>query len=464
MIAAMGDVRRVALLGFSLESNGHAPVATEAEFRAYCWLEGDELGRDLRAPTPRGPAEFVGFSREMDARGAWIPVPILMTAGGASGPVDQDFFERVLGRMREGLHAALPLDAVYIAEHGAATATGDDDPDATLFEMVRAVVGRDVPVVATLDLHANASQRMVDAVDMVIGYRTNPHVDMAERGAEAAAAIHEIWAGMRPAVAFVKLPLMPPSITQNTDIGPYGDLLRLAASRQGRHVINATVLSGFSNGDTPKNGMSVIVTARGDAHEARRVAHEIAAAAWADRHRYVPEMTGLADAVAAAAAAGRDPSLPAPLLADVADNPGGGGRGNTTWILKALAVAGVRGAILGTFYDPPLAEEAHRRGVGARFMAQFNRAETDRFSEPWAADAVVEALHDGVCVGRRGIFAGRLMDLGASALLQVGDLRVTVNSNRQQMLDPVFFEIFGIDIAAARSVVVKSRGHFRAAF
>ncbi len=161
---------------------------------------------------------------------------------------------------------------------------GDDDPDAALFEMVRAVVGRDVPVVATLDLCANALRRMVGAAKMLIGHRTNPQVDMGGRGAEAAAAIHEIWAGMRPAGAFVKLPLLPPSITQNTDAGPYGDLVRLAASRQDERVVNATMLSGFSNADTPKNGMSVIVTTRGDRSQARRVASEIAAAAWADCH------------------------------------------------------------------------------------------------------------------------------------------------------------------------------------
>jgi len=457
-------VRRVALLGFSLESNGHAPVATEAEFRDYLWLEGEAFGRDIRAPAPQSPPEIRGFVKEMDRHGPWTPVPILMTAGGASGPVDQRFFGDVVAKMRAGLEAALPVDAVYLPEHGAATATGDDDPDATVFEMVRALVGSKVPVVATLDLHANCSQRMVDAVDVLIGYVTNPHVDMEERGVEAAEVVREMWAGMRPSSHFIKLPLIPPSITQNTDAGPYADILRFGRSKKTGDIVNVTILSGFTNGDTPKNGMSVVVSSRVGSAKAREVARDIAAACWADRRRYVPEMMSLDDAVTLAAKTGRDRSLPPQLLADVADNPGGGGRGNTTWILKALHAAKAEGVILGTFFDPPLAAEAHALGEGAVFRARFNREETNELSEPYEAEAKVLKLHTGTCVGRRGIFAGRTMNLGPSALLEIGGMRQVVNSIRLQMLDTVYFEMFGIDIAQARTVVVKSRGHFRAAF
>ncbi len=457
-------MKRVALLGFSLESNGHAPTATEAEFRDYMWLEGEAFGRDIRSPAPESPPEIRGFVKEMDRHGPWEAVPILMTAGGASGPVDQRFFEKVVEKMRAGLKAVLPVDAVYLPEHGAATATGDDDPDATVFEMVRALVGPNVPVVATLDLHANCSQRMVDAVDVLIGYVTNPHVDMEERGVEAAEVVREMWGGMKPASHFIKLPLIPPSITQNTDAGPYADILRYSKSKKDRDIVNVTILSGFTNGDTPKNGMSVVVSSRAGKAKAREVARDIATACWADRQRYVPEMMSLDEAVALAVQTGRDKSLPPQLLADVADNPGGGGRGNTTRILKGLHAAKAEGVILGTFFDPPLAAEAHRLGEGATFRARFNREETNELSEPYEAEARILKLHDGTCVGRRGIFAGRTMNLGPSALLEIGGLRQVVNSIRLQMLDTVYFEMFGIDIAAARTVVVKSRGHFRAAF
>ena len=157
-------------------------------------------------------------------------------------------------------------------------------------------------------------------------------------------------------------------------------------------------------------------------------------------------------------------NLTALLFADVADNPGGGGRGNTIWILKAFLDAGVEGALLGIFFDAELAREAHQRGVGITFHAQFNRNETDPLSGAFAADATVEALHDGNLIGTRGISAGHQIILGPMALLRVDGIRIVVVSVRQQCKDTVMFEALGIDIAEARSLIVKSRGHFRAAF
>src|SRR6202035_962295 len=126
---------------------------------------------------------------------------------------------------------------------------------------------------------------------------------------------------------------------------------------------------------------------------------------WDNRARFYPKLTALGDAVAQAVAASRDPALPALCFADVADNPGGGARGNTMFLLRALCEAGVTGALFGVIYDPPLAEEAHRHGLHYHFAARFNRTESTKFSEPWTAPARVAALADGNCVGRRGIYA-----------------------------------------------------------
>ena len=165
-----------------------------------------------------------------------------------------------------------------------------------------------------------------------------------------------------------------------------------------------------------------------------------------------------------ALAVGRDRSLPALAFADVADNPGGGGRGNTTFLLRAFYEAGAAGTLLGVFYDPPLAAEAHRYGRYYQFDARFNREESTKFSEPWSAPARVMSLTDGDCIGRRGIYAGTRLELGPCAALQVGGVTVVVISHRVQCADPIFFEMMGLDIGLARSVVVKSRGHFRGGF
>jgi microcystin degradation protein MlrC len=455
---------RVALLGFSIECNKFAPPATKAHFTARTYLEGDAIVAEARAAAPVMLPETPGFVAAMDASGPWIPVGVALAMTEPNGPVEHGFFVELLDTIERRLNAALPVDAVYICSHGAALTTDEDDPDGALFERVREIVGPDVPIAATLDLHANVSERMVRSIDAFIGYRTNPHLDMRERGAEAAAAIREMLAGLRPRAAFIRLPIVPPTVTMLTAAGPYAEMIDLGQRRMNPEILNVSVMGGFAFADTADNGLCVVVTARHDRRAAEALAREIAEFGWANRARFYPRLTALNDAVAKAVAAGRDRSSPALAFADVADNPGGGGRGNTTFLLRAFCDAGVQKGLLGVLYDPPLAAEAHRYGLHYQFDARFNRAETTKYSEPWTAPARVVSLTDGNCIGRRGIYAGMRLELGPCAALQVGGLTVVVISHRVQCADPIFFEMMGLDIGAARLVAVKSRGHFRGGF
>jgi microcystin degradation protein MlrC len=281
--------------------------------------------------------------------------------------------------------------------------------------------------------------------------------------------MHELLAGTRTTRVRVRLPIVPPTVTMLTAAGPYAEMIALGQKRMGPEIMNVSVMGGFAYGDTAKNGLSVIVTQRNVAARTTRsaadkLAHEIARYGWDNRERFRAQLTSLDDAVARALAAGHDKSLPALCLADVADNPGGGGRGNTMYLLRAFAEAGVSDALFGIIYDPPLAAEAHKHGMHYNFAAHFNRDETTNFSEPWEAPARVAALSDGNCAGRRGIYAGTRKALGACAALAIGGITVVVVSERVQCADPIFFEMMGLDIAKARSVAVKSRGHFRGGF
>jgi microcystin degradation protein MlrC len=455
---------RVALLGFSIECNKFAPQATKAHFLARTYLEDDAIIEEARSPNPTMLPETPGFVAAMDASGPWTPVGIALAMTEPNGPVEHAFFGELLDTISRRLRAAMPVDAVYVCSHGAGLTTEEDDPDGVLFERVREIVGPAVPIAATLDLHANVSERMVQSIDVFIGYRTNPHLDMRERGAEAAAAIREMLSGVKPQCALIRLPIVPPTVTLLTAAGPYAEMINFGQRRMTSEIMNVSVMGGFAYGDTAKNGLSVVVTARRDNAAAKALAREIAELGWANRVRFYPRLTPLDEAVDKALAVGRDPALPALAFADVADNPGGGGRGNTTFLLRAFYEAGVSDALLGVFYDPDLAAEAHRHGLGARFEARFNRSETTRFSEPYTAPATVTGLTDGRCVGRRGIYAGLRLELGPCAALQVGGVTVVVISHRVQCADPIFFEMMGLDIGRARSVVVKSRGHFRGGF
>lgn len=456
--------RRIALIGYHLEVNAFSPVTTEAHFRSLCLAEGDALGDMIRAPVSALPVELPAFAVAMDALADWEAVPIAAMAATPGGPVEQRFYDGWLGGVRRRLAEAGPLDGVYIANHGAGAATADQDSDGTLYATVRAVVGPTVPIVATLDLHANISERMVDAVDVIIAYRTNPHVDQRERAGEAAAAMAALWQGMKPATAFIRLPICPPSVTLLTSEGPYADMIALGQALADKRILNVSVFGGFTFGDLPKNGMAVVVSARSDIAAARAVCRAIAEKGWAERHRHHRTLTPLDTAITDAVARGRDAAVPARLLADVADNPGGGGSGRTMGLLSGLVGAGAEGVILGVIHAPDVAAAAHALGVGARLVAEFKGGQGDEFAAPFSATATVVALHDGAITGRRGNRRGRLMPHGPSCLLDFGGVRAVLSSNRLQCYDPAQFEAFGLDIAAARTVVVKSRGHFRAGF
>jgi len=462
-------IPRIAVLGFSIECNKFAPTATKAHFLARTYLEGDDIIAEARGATPTMLPETPGFVAAMDKAGPWQPVGIALAMSEPNGPVEHAFFAELLATIAHRLKAALPLDGVYICAHGAALTTEEDDPEGVLFETVRRIVGADVPVVATFDLHANVSDRMVDLIDAFIGYRTNPHLDMRERGAEAASALHELLAGTRTERVRLRLPIVPPTVTMLTAAGPYAEMIQLGQRRMGPEIMNVSVMGGFAYSDTAKNGLTVVVTARNVAARstrsaAEKLAREIAQYGWDQRARFYPRLTPLDEAVEKALAVGRDPSLPTLVFADVADNPGGGGRGNTMHLLRAFAEAGVKGTLFGIIYDPPLAAEARRHGLHYNFEAHFNRAETTKFSEKWSTPARVAALTDGNCVGRRGIYAGQSLALGPCAALAIGGITVVVVSHRLQCADPIFFEMMGLDIAKARSVAVKSRGHFRGGF
>src|SRR5436309_14465528 len=193
--------------------------------------------------------------------------------------------------MAGACRVGVPVDGVYFGAHGAAVPTEEDDPEGVMFERIRDIVGPDVPIVATFDLHANVSDRMVDTIDAFIGYRTNPHLDMRERGQEAAAVLRELLAGTRTERVRIRLPIVPPTVPLLTAAGPYAQMIELGQSKMNPAIMNVSVMGGFAYADTAKNGLSVIVTARGDRSAAASLAAEIAQYGWKQRARFYPKLT-----------------------------------------------------------------------------------------------------------------------------------------------------------------------------
>ncbi|TMJ23334.1 MAG: M81 family metallopeptidase, partial [Alphaproteobacteria bacterium] len=260
--------------------------------------------------------------------------------------------------------------------------------------------------------------------------------------------------------------IVSPPIALLTARGPYADLIKYGQTKLGGDIMNVSVMAGFAYADSAKNGLTAVVTARNGKREAAAaLSLDLAKRAWGMKERFKRAMMSLGDAVQLAASVGRDRRRKPIVLADVADNPGGGARGNTTYLLRALKSAGAKGVIFGVFNDAALAAKAHALGEGAIFTASFNTKETHEFSLPFDCEgAKVVKLTDGKFVGRRGVLRNVAADMGPSALLDLGGIQIVVITHRCQCMDPRQFESFGLDIAQARVVVVKSRGHFRGGF
>ncbi|MEZ5851363.1 MAG: M81 family metallopeptidase [Hyphomicrobiaceae bacterium] len=455
---------RVAIIGVWLESNRQAPVAFEDDFRSFYQLEGGEILEAARVENPILMGEAAAFVKAMDATGPWQPVPILLAACHPHGPIDGRLMDEYLSKMRAGLTAAGPLDAVYVANHGAMVATDRDDPDGEMIALAREIAGPQARIVVTLDLHGNISERMVSLSDLIVGYRTNPHVDYIERGEEAALGLRLMFAGLAdPKAAFIRLPLTPAPVSLLTASGPYGDMIDYGNRRRAElagDILNVSVFGGFVFSDSEKNGVGIVVTARNDLDRARTLAREIAERGWQDLPRWRKKLTPLSEAVELALDRERKPVI----FADTGDNPGGGGTGRTTELLSALVWSGANDVLIGSFFDPPLAAAAHKAGLGATIIARFNTGPGLPCDQPFEAEAEVVGLHHGTFVGRLGYAQGRTLHLGPSAALRIGGVTAIVISDRTQTADPGFFEIFGLDIGKAHTVAVKSRGHFRSGF
>jgi microcystin degradation protein MlrC len=459
------DNPRIAVLGFAIECNRFAPVTTAEDFEHDADIRGNRIVSEARSGKSITLPDLPGFFTEMDRTGDWTPVPLRVALAQPGGPVEENFFKAYLAEIEASLKSVLPVDGIFVACHGAALAQGTDDPDGDLFELLRRVAGPDVPIAAVFDLHANVSRRMTDNLDVFVGYLENPHIDIYERGVEAAKHMRELLAGTRTAVEMVKIPLVPPQIALLTARGPYADLIKYGQTKVGGDILNVSVMAGFAYSDSPKNGLTAVVTARnGNRQAAADLSLDIAKRAWGMKERFKRAMMSLGDAVQLAVSVGRDRRRKPIILADVADNPGGGGRGNTTYLLRALKGGKAQGVIFGVFNDAALAAKAHELGEGAIFTASFNTQEHQEFSLPFDCEAKVIKLSDGKFVGRRGVLRNVSSDMGPSALLDLGGILVVVISIRCQCMDPRQFEIFDLDISQARVVVVKSRGHFRGGF
>ncbi|PVA09143.1 microcystin degradation protein MlrC [Pelagivirga sediminicola] len=455
---------KVALAGFLHETNTFAPDRAG--------LDAFHLGGGY-IPMTRGSA-LIEAAREVNlgicgalkaaqAEG-WDIVPTLWAGAIPSAHVTRDAFETIAGEIVTRIAEAGPLDGVFLDLHGAMVAEHIDDGEGEIARRVREVVGPEVPIVAALDLHGNISAEFVETVDALVGFRTYPHVDMADTGAAAARLLHRIMqSGTRPAKAYRRMSYLVPIPFQSTDTAPGRALYAGLAAAEGGDVLSVSLFMGFPAADIPDCGPVAIAYGETQA-AADRAAGSIAAAYEAAESEFDNRSYGPADAVAEArrlaAGAGRGPVV----IADTQDNPGAGGVSATTGMLRALIEADAQNAAIGLIVDPATARKAHDLGAGATGRFTLGSHPSLPYDAPVEVEAVVEGLSDGRLRATGPYYGGTHMDLGPSAALRIGGVRVAVSSRIAQMADRELFRFVGISPEDQDMIVVKSSTHFRADF
>lgn len=452
---------RIAIGGFLHESHSFAPRATGWEDFLKPGglpplLHRDELVEGLR-PTSVCAA---GAIAACDAAGATI-APLAWAFANPAGPVTRAAFERLSALILAALSDALdegPLDGVFLDLHGAMVSDDFPDAEGELLRRARAVAGPAIPIAATLDPHANMTRLMAESADVLVPYRTYPHVDMRAMGRRATELLlARIRRGTPWALAFRELDFLIPITSQCTMVEPMAGVME-ARARLAEGVVELGYCFGFPYADFPGCGQAIACwaeTPEAAGQAADALAREVAAREAAFSGGVMEAEAAVAEALRLSAGAGKPV-----ILADTQDNPGGGGHGDTTGLLAELLRQGAPAA-LAPMNDAEAAAACHAAGEGAQITLDLG-GRSD--GAPLRVTGVVERLSDGRFTLEGPMGAGNPANLGPTALLRVGPVRVVVVSRKMQAHDQAVFRHLGVEPAAERIVAVKSSVHFRAHF
>ncbi len=449
-----GLALRMAIGGLSHESNTFCNPTPLSSFRQR---RGEEI-----VAAHHGVRTYIGgMLAGAEATGAEA-IPTYEAEAEPGGRITADALAAMIRQLVDAIVAARP-DVVCLALHGAGVADGCDDVETEVLRAVRGAVGPSVPIAASLDLHGNLFPEMLDYATALFGVKLYPHADSYERGEEAARCLVDCAAGsVRPVMALERLPLLLFSCT--SDLDPVKSVNEYCAQWERRTGVRAVrFFHGFCHTDLPSMGASVLVVADGDAALAREAAMDVARHVWRRRAEFTQKNPAPDEAIAEAVAWAAEHGGPV-VVNDTADNPGGGGPGDGTHVLRALIRGRPARAAFAYIYDPAAVAQASAAGVGATVDLHLGGRTYPLNGEPFVGPAYVKCITDGRFVLTTPMGRGRRVDLGPMARLQVGSVDVLVGSARTQVLDDEIFLLNGIDVRRCDVVVVKSANHFRAGY
>ncbi|WP_429287499.1 M81 family metallopeptidase [Paraburkholderia sp. GAS206C] len=452
---------KILIAGFQHETNTFAP--SPATYESFVRGEG-------HPPMARGDAVLAirdvnlpigGFIQASERQGHTL-LPVIWTAASPSAQVTEDAYERIVGEIVAAAGDG-GFDAIYLDLHGAMVAQHVDDGEGELLARIRAKVGPSVPVVASLDLHANVTERMLASADALVAYRTYPHVDMADTGARAERLLVRLLDEHKPlARAARRLPFLIPINGMCTMLEPARSMYEALGTLEQGPVVSLSFAPGFPAADFPECGP--VIWGHGEEASAVRDAVDSLydtmlrnEAQWA-----VPFLSpdaAVAEAIRLSATAQKPV-----VIADTQDNPGAGADSNTTGMLRALLDNGAQDAALGLIWDPEAAAQAHAAGVGATLELALGGRSGTPGDAPFIGTFEVVALSDGRCRYDGPMMHGMQVELGPVACLKIGGVRIAVSSTKAQMLDRNLYRVAGIEPEQMKILVNKSSVHFRADF
>jgi microcystin degradation protein MlrC len=461
---------RILIAGYQHETNTFAPSLadwaafnTGEAFPAY--MRGQAMVDKLT-----GVNIPVGGFIDQARRWQWELVPSAWAGASPSSYVTQDAFERIVQAILQDAQSAMTqgLDGIYLDLHGAAVAEHADDSEGELIARLRQLVGPAVPIVASLDLHANVTARMLRESDGLVSYRTYPHVDMAATGELAAQLMQRrIQLGRKEPLHVQRFPYLIALNAQSTWMAPAKEVYEQLVTLDREHGAMLSFCMGFPASDFEECGP--VIWAHG---EQARLAVERLYASAGQPELWRPEWLPAREAVSQALSLATRHTSPV-VLADTQDNPGAGGDSNTTGMLHALLQQGAgrqfpQQVALGLLYDPEVARMACEAGVGAQIECSLGKAVpifTGGLSDPpLQGRFTVRAISEGRCKLLGPMMKGSTIQIGPSACLEIDGIYIAVASGKMQMLDRELFRAVGIHPEHMKIVVVKSSNHFRADF
>ncbi len=438
------------------ETNTFSSLATDLDsFRRFQLVEGDAIRETFAATN----SELGGMLEAGQALGIDL-VPTIFAGAIPSGMVARPALNYIVDRICDGIRATEGLQGVVLALHGAMVAEGLAEADAYVMQRVRQALGPERPLVATFDSHANLSPAIVAAADLLVGYDTLPHTDMAERGAEALHLLVRLLSeDRRPRVAFRKLPLLSVPQRQATTESPMREVMALCHQLESAAAVwTASAVLGFPYADVPHLGMATLAYADDQAH-ADAVAEALADAIWEGRAAFLPELEAPALAVRRAAAPRSGPVI----LAEPADNVAGGAPGDGTLLLAALLEHAPPSAAI-VLWDPAAVRAAQRIGIGERFDRDVGGNTLDLHGPPVRLRGTV-AFRDNVVYRRdKDYFRGQRIDLGAVARVTAGGVEVVLTSERAMPFDTMHLRAVGLVPEALGIIVMKCASNWSVAF